>query len=110
MYSPGSAMLRNSATSLFCSGATFDILGKPSALHHSCTVWLSFQQSAFRKFTNITKYVQLHGLIARTHWEPLSSLWKHSKGPRPISILRLWISEGLTQAEYQFKGVEFSGT
>ena len=31
-----------------------------------------------------------------------------SKGIRPISLLTLWISEGLTRAQYQFKGVEFS--
>ena len=27
---------------------------------------------------------------------------------RPISVLHFWISEGLTQAEYEFQGVEFS--
>ena len=30
-------------------------------------------------------------------------------GLRPISILRFWISEGLTQAESYFQGVEFPG-
>ena len=27
---------------------------------------------------------------------------------RPIAVLRLWVSEGLTQAESQYRGVEFS--
>ena len=43
---------------------------------------------------------------------PVSEDWacqaQGSAMPRPISLLILWISEGLTQAEPESRGVEFS--